>query len=260
MAFDQRTRMESIMRCGGICPNPACNSYVLGPTQSSSSHASIVEGAHIVSAKLNGPRYAHLDDYDILDNCIPLCNRCHYEVDHGQNAHHYTSVMLRKWRDDAEYMAHRRKGTPVSVPFFDPEKAEQIKQDFQRQVGAILNDMWPFDLARDDLMSRKAMQGVRFGSRGFNPSGWHHSSLNRSPDERIAFLQDDIVASMEKLAGIYQKRRWACYTWIESTDVESFKESRFESADDRQANAAYRSEFKAALEEFRAKAAQFMKL
>lgn len=260
MAFDNQTRITAILRCGGVCPNPSCNKYLLGPTQSDTSHASIVEGAHIISNRVNGPRYAIIDSYDHLENCIPLCNNCHFEVDHGQNAFYYTAIMLRKWRDDAEQMAHLRKGTPVQVPYYDPDKAQKIKTDFNIKLGEILDAMWNDNFANTDVITSKGILGIAYGSRGFNSGGWSHHAPTRSPDNRIAFLQDDLINAMRYVMEVYRKRQWGAYTWIGVYDVESFKESRFESSHGQQADMIYRTEFANALERFKHLAYQFINL
>lgn len=260
MAFDPQTRITAILRCGGVCPNPSCNIYLLGPTQGDTSHASIVEGAHIISASVNGPRHAIIDNYDSLENCIPLCNSCHYEVDHSQNANYYTAVMLRKWRDDAEHIAHQRKGTPVRTPYYDPEKARAIRKEFSAKLSEIINSMWNDNFAKTDLITSKGIQGISYGTRGFNPGGWNHDFPTRSPEDRIAFLQDDLVKAMRNVMEVYRKRQWGSYTWIGIYGVESFKENPYVSALGEQADTSYRAEFASALEGFKHLAYQFINI
>ena len=260
MAFDNQTRTTAILRCGGVCPNPSCNVYLLGPTQGEASHASIVEGAHIVSAKVGGPRHAVIENYHSLDNCIALCNSCHYEVDHSQNAFHYTAVMLRKWRDDAEHMAHLRKGTPIRAPYYDPEKARAIKKAFSTKLGEIIDAMWNDNFPKTDVITSKGIQGISYGTRGFNSGGWDNESPTRSPDDRIAFLQDDLVKAMQHVMEAYRKRQWGAYTWIGIYGVESFKENPYTSSCGEQADAFYRAEFAESLAKFKQLAYQFMSL
>ncbi|WP_164318979.1 hypothetical protein, partial [Pseudomonas viridiflava] len=89
---------------------------------------------------------------------------------------------------------------------------------------------------------------------------WNNESPTRSPDDRIAFLQDDLVKAMQHLMGVYRKRQWGSYTWIGIYGVESFKEKPYTSSCGEQADAFYRAEFADSLAKFKQLAYQFISL
>jgi len=167
--------------------------------------------------------------------------------------------MLRKWRDDAERIAHQRKGTPVRSQYYDPEKARTIKREFSAKLSEIINAMWNDNFPKTDVITSKGIQEISYGSRGFNPGGWSHDSPTRSPEDRVAFLQDDLVNAMRLVMEVYRKRQWGSYTWIGMYNVESFKENPYVSASGEQADTLYRAEFANALENFKNLAYQFIK-
>ncbi|WP_191627552.1 hypothetical protein [Pseudomonas fluorescens] len=157
-------------------------------------------------------------------------------------------------------MAHLRKGTPVRAQYYDPEKARAVKKAFSAELGKILTAMWNDNFPNTDLISTKGIQGVLYGSRGFNSGGWSHESPTRSPDDRIAFLQDDLVNAMKHVVEVYRKRPWASYTWIGIYGAESFKDDRYVSAYGQQADAEYRAEFANSLANFNQLGYQFINL
>lgn len=263
MAFNWQTRMVAAARCGGICANPTCNHYLFGPAEDQENYVAVVQGAHIVSESIDGPRHRSMPRaaYDSLGNCIPLCSRCHHVVDHPRNWHAYPETMLRRWRDDAEEMAYLRRGTPINVPYFDPAKARQVRDDFAQKLGSILNLMWhSFDDWR--TLHRDAISQVHFGGRGFWIGGWHSESPLRSEDARVAYQQDRVVRVMSELSTILRKRSWYTPIFQRISGHQQFRPMAYDQFSfwQRQQDDQYEQELAAKIREFRSLAYEFQKI
>ncbi|SDU15905.1 MULTISPECIES: HNH endonuclease signature motif containing protein [Pseudomonas] len=236
MPFKADVRLIAAARTGGICANPRCSCYLLGPGDDGPYQVDVFEAAHIISGASKGPRYKFiLDfDYDHISNCIPLCRSCHRLIDHPQNWKMYTVEVLQEWKFDAEEMARMRRNKPINVPFFDPNTERGVRRKFAENLGMILDSLWDHQrLLGQGILSQSAYQNICRGSRGFSFGEWGHNHPDRSHDARIAYRQDGLVATMERLTTLLYQRRWARYTWLEDINFCSFRESRFSNLDSR---------------------------
>ncbi len=234
MPFKPEVRLVAAARTGGVCANPRCSCYLLGPGDDGPSHVDVFEAAHIISGAPNGPRYRFLADfdYDGITNCIPLCRACHRLVDHPQNWRMYAVEVLREWKADAEEMARVRRNKPVNVPFFDPNKERQVKQKFADHLAKIIDPLWGTErLVWQGILPQSAYDKIWNGSFGFTFGKWAHNHPDRSHDARIAYRQDGLIATMERLTSLFRERKWARYTWLPSIDLCSFRETRYSDFD-----------------------------
>jgi hypothetical protein len=236
MPFKADVRLIAAARTGGICANPRCSCYLLGPGDDGPYQVDVFEAAHIISKASNGPRYKFiLDfDYDHISNCIPLCRPCHRLVDHPHNWHVYPTEVLKEWKFDAEEMARMRRNKPINVPFFDPNTEKEVKRKFADHLAVIIDALWGNQrLVDQGILPQSAYDKIWSGSRGFSFGEWGHNHPDRSHDARIAYRQDGLVATMERLKTLLYQRRWARYTWLQSTELCSFRESRYSDLDSR---------------------------
>lgn len=245
MAFDSNIRLVAAARTGGICANPRCSCYLLGPGDDGPYHVDVFEASHIISKSPNGPRYKEIYDfdYDHISNCIPLCRPCHRLVDHPQNWRVYPVEVLREWKEQAEEMARIRRNSPVNVPFFDPDKERKIKEDFSSHLSEIvypLRDHQRF--VSKGVLPHSVYIKIWNGSFGFVAGKWRYNHPRRSRDARIAHYQDRLVETMEQLTILFSKRKWGRYTWIENTELCSFRENKYFSENDRKYNETLQQE------------------
>ncbi|PTU00264.1 hypothetical protein DBR45_23635 [Pseudomonas sp. HMWF031] len=237
MAFDPNIRLIAAARTGGICANPRCSCYLLGPGDDGPNHVDVFEAAHIISAAPGGPRYQYLVDfdYDHITNCIPLCRSCHRLVDHRQNSRMYPVEVLRDWRDQAEEMARQRRNKPVNAPFFDPDKERKIKDKFADHLAEIVNPLWQAkQFVPQGILPHSVYIKICHGANGFSAGKWTFNHPDRSHDARIANAQDTLVETMERLRSILWERDWAKYTWLPHDELCSFRSMPFTSIFDRE--------------------------
>lgn len=230
MPFKPEVRLVAAARTGGICANPRCSCYLLGPGDGGPNQVDVFEAAHIISEALNGPRYRFMPnfDYDHISNCIPLCRACHRLVDHPQNWQMYAVEVLEEWKFDAEEMARMRRNKPVNVPFFDPNTERQIKQKFADHLAKILDPLWGIQhLVDQGILPQSVYDKIWNGSFGFSSGKWGHNHPGRSHDARIAYRQDGLVATMTRLRTLFGQRKWASYIWLQSIELCSFRETMF---------------------------------
>lgn len=228
MAFNTNTRLIAAARTGGICANPRCSCYLLGPGDDGPDHVDVFEAAHIISEAPNGPRYQDEPGfkYDHISNCIPLCRSCHRLVDHSQNWRMYPAAVLREWKEQAEEMARIRRNKPVNVPFFDPNKERKIKEDFSAHLSEIvqpLRDAQQF--VSDGILPLSARTKICNGAFGFSAGKWTYNNPHRSHDARIAHHQDILVEIMARLYTLLSKREWERHDWINDINLCSFRET-----------------------------------
>jgi hypothetical protein len=172
MPFRADVRLIVAARAGGICANPRCSCYLLGPGDEGPNQVDVFEAAHIISEAPNGPRYRLIPnfDYDHISNCIPLCRACHRLVDHPQNWRMYAEEVLQEWKFDAEEMARMRRNKPINVPFFDPNTERQIKQKFADHLAKILDPLWGIQhLVDQGILPQSVHDKIWNGSFGFSP-------------------------------------------------------------------------------------------
>ena len=234
MSFKPEVRLVAAARTGGICANPRCSCYLLGPGDGGPNQVDVFEAAHIISEALNGPRYRFIPnfDYDHISNCIPLCRACHRLVDHPQNWQMYAVDVLEEWKNDAEEMARMRRNKPVNVPFFDPNTEKQVKQKFADHLAKIIDPLWGTQhLVDQGILQQSVHDKIWNGSFGFSVGKWGHNHPGRSHDARIAYRQDGLVATMTRLRTLFGQRRWACYSWLQSIELCSFRETMFSDLD-----------------------------
>ena len=223
MSFDSITRLTAAARTGGICANPSCCCYLLGPSDEGPYAVDVFEAAHIISEAPNGPRYRRLPrrQYDDITNCIPLCRTCHRLIDHHRNWRMYPEELLQQWIVQAEEMARIRRNKPINAPFFDPDKERSTKDKFSENLGEILDTLSVDALIRQGIIAKNLQRKVQSGSRGFCME-WSQNSRNRSHSSRIAYFQDDLVNTMERFSELLRKRQWASYSWLDNIELLSF--------------------------------------
>jgi hypothetical protein len=146
----------------------------------------------------------------------------------------YPIEVLNEWKFDAEEMARMRRNKPVNVPFFDPNTEIRVKRKFAEHLAVIIDSLWGSQrLVEQGILPQSAYDKIRSGSRGFSFGEWGYNHPDRSHDARIAYRQDGLVATMERLKTLLCERKWARYTWLQSIDLCSFRESRFSDLDSR---------------------------
>jgi hypothetical protein len=104
-------------RVGGKCSNPECRAPTAGPTSSSEAVSNVGIAAHITAASAGGPRFestSTVRERKSAANAIWLCTVCAKKID--DDPAHYSVLMLRFWKRDAEDMARREHGRPSVVP------------------------------------------------------------------------------------------------------------------------------------------------
>ena len=226
MPFKPDVRLIAVARTGGICANPRCSCYLLGPGDGGPYQVDVFEAAHIISEAVNGPRYRYIPnfDYDHISNCIPLCRACHRLVDHPQNWQMYGEAVLQEWKNDAEEMARMRRNKPINVPFFDPNVERQIKQKFVDHLAKILDPLWGIQhLVDQGVLPQSVYTKIWNGSFGFTTGKWGHNHPSRSHDARIAYRQDALIETMNRLIALFRQRHWASYTWLQSIELCTYR-------------------------------------
>ena len=79
MSISDRTRKSLWAKSGNRCS--ICKVELLS-NKNDSKELNLGEECHIISSKINGPRYKpNIVDYDIFDNLILLCRNHHREID-----------------------------------------------------------------------------------------------------------------------------------------------------------------------------------
>jgi hypothetical protein len=243
MPFDKTIRLIAAARTGGICANPRCSCYLLGPGDDGPDHVDVFEAAHIISEAPNGPRYQFIlgFDYDHISNCIPLCRPCHRLVDHNQNWRMYPVDVLRAWREQAEEMARLRRNKPVNVPFFDPDKERKTKDKFAEHLGHIINPLWQIQhLVSEGILPYSVHVKICNGAFGFSGGKWTFDHPDRSHDARIAHAQDALVETMERLWSLFREREWGRYTWLQDPDLYTFRPTKFSTPRETENDSVYK--------------------
>lgn len=98
MSISESVKKALYMESAGYCENPKCNCSLL-PLFESGKITNIVELAHVIGQKIDGPRglsELKLSDRDLLDNILTLCPTCHTLID--KNEDEYTVELLYEWK------------------------------------------------------------------------------------------------------------------------------------------------------------------
>lgn len=98
MGISESVKKALYMESAGYCQNPNCNCSLL-PLFESGKISNIIELAHIVGQKVDGPRglsELDLSDRDLLENILTLCPTCHTLID--KNEDEYPVEMLHGWK------------------------------------------------------------------------------------------------------------------------------------------------------------------
>ncbi|WP_299120798.1 hypothetical protein [uncultured Eubacterium sp.] len=98
MAISESVKKALYMESAGYCENPNCNCSLL-PLFESGKISNIVELAHVIGQKIDGPRgisELKLSERDLLDNILTLCPTCHTLID--KNEEEYPVELLHKWK------------------------------------------------------------------------------------------------------------------------------------------------------------------
>lgn len=105
--FRESTRKELMLRAGLRCSNPYCRKMTVAYDSTINKIVSIGEAAHIVAAKVGGPRNNGDDKYTSdyirnIDNGIWLCSCCHSMIDKSGNDKQFSFELLHEWKTKAE--------------------------------------------------------------------------------------------------------------------------------------------------------------
>ena len=114
--FSQKTKDVLAKRVGGICSNPDCRSFTVGPNSSPHSSVSIGVAAHITAASPGGPRYDSTlssDERSSIDNGIWLCQNCAKLID--SDPERFSTAVIQKWKLVAEKHAANQLKTPFDT-------------------------------------------------------------------------------------------------------------------------------------------------
>lgn len=98
MAISNKTRKNLWAKSGNRCS--ICKAELFTEKESTDKF-NIGEECHIISSKINGPRYKpNLDDYDTFDNLLMLCRNHHKEIDELTDT--YSEEVLRYMKQNHE--------------------------------------------------------------------------------------------------------------------------------------------------------------
>ena len=98
MGISESVKKALYMESAGYCQNPNCNCSLF-PLFESGRVSNIVELAHIIGQKIDGPRgisNLNMVDRDLLDNILTLCPTCHTLID--KNEDEYPVEILHEWK------------------------------------------------------------------------------------------------------------------------------------------------------------------
>ena len=98
MSISENAKKALYMESAGYCQNPNCNCSLL-PLFQSGKISSIIELAHIIGKKTDGPRGVSdldLSDRDTVENILILCPTCHTIID--KNEDEFSVELLHKWK------------------------------------------------------------------------------------------------------------------------------------------------------------------
>jgi hypothetical protein len=186
MSIKDKTRKSLWAKSGNKCAICKTNLF---STHSEARELNIGEECHIISSKINGPRYkTGIKDYDTLDNLILLCANHHKEIDELKET--YTEEILRYVKLNHENwvqssLENITDGTKNQDPKFlfritsgkellniisgshgyrmDYEEVENEKD--AEYVGEILQTLVDYgDISRDMEMDEKVKTGFYLGS------------------------------------------------------------------------------------------------
>ena len=96
MEISKSVKKALYMESAGYCENPNYNCSLL-PLFESGKISNIVEIAHVIGQKIDGPRgisELKLSERDLLDNILTLCPTCHTLID--KNEEEYPVELLHK--------------------------------------------------------------------------------------------------------------------------------------------------------------------
>ena len=112
MAISESVKKALYMESAGRCENPNCNCSLL-PLFESGKVSNIVELAHIIGQKVDGPRGIsdlELPERDLLDNILTLCPTCHTLIDKNENE--YPVELLYSWKKQHKLKIEREFEVP----------------------------------------------------------------------------------------------------------------------------------------------------
>ncbi|MBL4795983.1 MAG: hypothetical protein JKY50_01065, partial [Oleispira sp.] len=120
----------------GICSNPDCQIFTLGPTEDGSKSINQGRAAHITAASPLGPRYEKTltkDERRHADNGIWLCIACANLID--EDVDKYPVSLLNSWKAQAQYETYLRVVDRVKAPQSRTAHNATLKRRLQKAVA-----------------------------------------------------------------------------------------------------------------------------
>ena len=131
--FKEKIKQTLAQRVNAHCSNPSCRAHTSAPQKNPAKAINIGVAAHISAAAQGGPRFDETmteQQRSSAENGIWLCQNCAKLVDN--DTLHFSSLILRKWKTDAELEAAERLGKTFSSIGHSTIKAEkQVKRDLK---------------------------------------------------------------------------------------------------------------------------------
>lgn len=131
--FKEKIKHTLAQRVNGHCSNPSCRAHTSAPQKHLAKAINIGVAAHISAAAQGGPRFdatMTAEQRSSVENGIWLCQNCAKLVD--SDTLRFSSLVLRKWKADAELEASERLGKTFLPTGYPPiEAEEEVKRNLK---------------------------------------------------------------------------------------------------------------------------------